>query len=92
MDLISDIDECKDQNPCVNGICGNTNGSFDCICQEGYKRVNETFCSKEKSGAPNTALLVYVPLSMYSYLINFFFLTQRKKKSILLSKRKRSKQ
>lgn len=35
-----DIDECKDidngTNPCHNGTCKNTEGSYDCFCPPGY--------------------------------------------------------
>ncbi|KAF4376938.1 hypothetical protein F8388_022654 [Cannabis sativa] len=37
-----DIDECKGENPCINGNCINVNGSFKCSCLKGYKRVNES--------------------------------------------------
>ena len=35
-----DIDECKDinngTNPCHNGTCKNTEGSYECFCPPGY--------------------------------------------------------
>lgn len=37
----SDIDECR-QNPCVNGRCDNTAGSYRCICRLGYRLVGNT--------------------------------------------------
>ena len=32
---IADINECKN-NPCVNGVCVNTNGGFTCSCYAGW--------------------------------------------------------
>lgn len=34
----ADVDECKDHgaNPCHNGMCKNTDGSYDCFCPPGY--------------------------------------------------------
>ena len=34
--IISDIDECKTSNPCQQN-CKNTEGSYQCSCQAGYK-------------------------------------------------------
>lgn len=33
---ISDVDECV-SNPCINGDCANTLGSYHCKCHEGYQ-------------------------------------------------------
>ena len=34
---ISDVDECLQPNTCNQfGICNNTEGSFECMCIEGY--------------------------------------------------------
>lgn len=41
----SDIDECR-QNPCVNGRCDNTAGSYRCICRLGYRLVGNTCTGK----------------------------------------------
>ena len=30
-----DIDECQ-ASPCVNGLCSNTIGSFECLCSSGF--------------------------------------------------------
>ncbi|KAF4376937.1 hypothetical protein F8388_022653 [Cannabis sativa] len=57
-----DIDECKGQNPCINGNCINVNGTFNCSCLKGYKRVNETTCSRN---GPRRALFLYIPLGTY---------------------------
>jgi len=32
----TDIDECQDRSLCVNGRCRNTEGSFRCVCSQGY--------------------------------------------------------
>ena len=69
--FVLDIDECtKTINPCINGTCNNTPGSFDCFCEEGYSLTNRTFCSKVNttimSSEPNKALFLYIPLSMYT--------------------------
>ena len=37
--LNTDIDECQDNSTCAyreNTVCVNTNGSYDCACEEGY--------------------------------------------------------
>ncbi|KAM6959295.1 latent-transforming growth factor beta-binding protein 4 [Aplochiton taeniatus] len=39
----SDIDECR-QNPCSNGRCDNTPGSYKCVCRLGYK-LDGTACT-----------------------------------------------
>lgn len=45
-----DIDECKegiDECDPVSTKCVNREGSYDCNCQDGYKRSNETHCIGE---------------------------------------------
>lgn len=32
----TDIDECQHRSLCVNGHCRNTEGSFRCVCSQGY--------------------------------------------------------
>lgn len=46
----TDRDECTEiPGICANGRCENTEGSFACICQEGYKLNNErSFCISEE--------------------------------------------
>ena len=34
-----DIDECETKCG-ENGNCTNTNGSYDCICDDGYKKID----------------------------------------------------
>ncbi|XP_047247089.1 latent-transforming growth factor beta-binding protein 1-like isoform X3 [Girardinichthys multiradiatus] len=36
-----DVDECQ-QNPCSNGRCENTAGSYRCVCRHGYRLVGNT--------------------------------------------------
>lgn len=33
---VTDIDECQHRSLCVNGHCRNTEGSFRCVCNQGY--------------------------------------------------------
>ncbi|XP_042961651.1 wall-associated receptor kinase 2-like isoform X3 [Carya illinoinensis] len=51
-DSCQDIDECKDRNPCnATATCTNTNGSYTCICRNGYegdgKMPPGTGCSRK---------------------------------------------
>ena len=39
-----DIDECTDENNPCDHTCTNTDGSFKCGCNEGYRLVNNTQC------------------------------------------------
>lgn len=42
----SDIDECQ-LNPCRNGRCDNTPGSYRCVCRLGYRLVGNTCTGKD---------------------------------------------
>ena len=33
----SDVDECSKDNVCMRGQCLNTDGSFLCLCETGFK-------------------------------------------------------
>lgn len=50
--FISDIDECAQKgglngNHChLNTICVNTNGSYECDCSSGYRRVDKFNCAE----------------------------------------------
>ena len=33
--ILPDINECLD-SPCNNGTCNNTNGSYTCLCEQGW--------------------------------------------------------
>ena len=39
MTLFADIDECADTSICEH-TCANTNGSFNCLCNDGYSPVD----------------------------------------------------
>lgn len=50
---VSDIDECK-SNPCINGVCRNNVGSFNCECSHGSKLDStNTICVGKTSIHPN---------------------------------------
>ena len=34
--LVLDINECNDTSECANGTCVNNDGSFTCICDDGF--------------------------------------------------------
>lgn len=58
-DSCQDIDECKISNPCGENTCSNVEGSFRCICPEGYEdkgRKNGTLCSRKSSNSGSTAI------------------------------------
>ncbi|KAL8169175.1 UNVERIFIED_CONTAM: hypothetical protein K2H54_039311, partial [Gekko kuhli] len=38
----SDVDECADHSRCLRGQCLNTEGSYRCLCQTGFKYSEET--------------------------------------------------
>lgn len=46
---VSDIDEC-DRQPCGNGTCKNTVGSYNCLCFPGFELTHNNDCMG-KSGA-----------------------------------------
>ncbi|PON50287.1 Wall-associated receptor kinase [Parasponia andersonii] len=65
-----DIDECKYSNPCINGICNNIAGAFNCSCQKGYVLTNKTICEKASSGdGTRRALFLYIPLGVSTVLV-----------------------
>ncbi|XP_064388044.1 uncharacterized protein LOC135336225 isoform X3 [Halichondria panicea] len=47
---VGDGEKCEDINECTNGthgcsqICNNVQGSFECLCNEGYRLANATYC------------------------------------------------
>lgn len=43
--LVLDINECSN-NPCINGSCTNTAGSYQCQCFNGWTGTN---CDQSKS-------------------------------------------
>lgn len=42
-----DIDEC-DRQPCGNGTCKNTVGSYNCLCFPGFELTHNNDCMGEK--------------------------------------------
>lgn len=38
---VSDVDECGQDNVCLRGQCLNTDGSFLCLCEAGFKYNDE---------------------------------------------------
>ncbi|KAM5173121.1 adhesion G protein-coupled receptor E5 isoform 2-T2 [Mantella aurantiaca] len=55
--VCSDIDECKeDPNPCAsNGTCKNTIGSYQCICNSGFRNISNKCivkCNQESKIRP----------------------------------------
>lgn len=73
--LIVDIDECIN-NPCVNGQCINTDGSFRCECPMGYRLdISGVRCE----GQSGHFLFSYPPDCSFSHselLFSFFSSTQ----------------
>ena len=48
----ADINECDiGIHTCVNAMCNNTDGGFNCICNDGFRKLEETDdnCSKYSS-------------------------------------------
>ncbi|KAL6206512.1 hypothetical protein ACLB2K_023760 [Fragaria x ananassa] len=66
------IDECKVSNPCTNGLCENSPGSYSCLCDKGYRSngrygTNNQSCIQETPNNKNqtkTTLLLIVSLSV----------------------------
>ena len=53
--LLSDIDECSEDDPCsiFNGTCTNFLGNYICQCGIGFNQISEKNCSGEhKSSKP----------------------------------------
>ena len=39
--FVSDINECLlTPSPCINGVCNNLDGSYNCTCDDGYEGPN----------------------------------------------------
>lgn len=46
----SDVDECNNDDTCVRGQCINTDGSFLCLCEAGFKfSVDTSDCEGKAS-------------------------------------------
>ena len=46
---ILDVNECANSNPCGEGICFNTFGSFRCDCKTGYRPGSDQVCEGRSS-------------------------------------------
>lgn len=50
--FVPDIDEC-DRQPCGNGTCKNTVGSYNCLCFPGFELTHNNDCmGKEGARGP----------------------------------------
>ena len=54
---VSDVDECSKDNVCLRGECLNTDGSFLCLCEAGFKYSDE---AADCEGKRLCCLLIYV--------------------------------
>ena len=45
--LTKNINECWPDNPCGHGTCIDTDGAFNCICDEGWKTIGNETCGKQ---------------------------------------------
>ena len=63
-----DIDECNETHTCrENSSCTNTIGSYDCVCDEGYKKI-DNIC-QGKYFCFDAALLLFVVIQIFSLAI-----------------------
>lgn len=46
--VFTDIDECEQPGVCSGGQCTNTEGSYDCQCDQGYIMVRKGHCQGKK--------------------------------------------
>lgn len=68
--LLVDIDECLN-DPCVNGQCINTDGSFRCECPMGYRLdISGVTCEGRFSCCFAISLCVFISPSSFMSLIN----------------------
>jgi latent transforming growth factor beta binding protein len=66
---LTDVDECEGpQSSCRGGECKNTEGSYQCLCHQGFQLVNGTMCEGEYpsllSGAGDSECLAEVKASL----------------------------
>lgn len=53
----TDVDECEGpQNSCLGGECKNTDGSYQCLCPQGFQLANGTVCEGEYPKTPRQEL------------------------------------
>ena len=67
--FFADHDECSETGMCANGVCTNMDGSFKCVCNDGYVLSSSGFaCTGEKEQLKTYFITVYSsfykPLSM----------------------------
>lgn len=53
---LADIDECERQ-PCGNGTCKNTVGSYNCLCFPGFELTHNNDCMGEKTTAYTATIM-----------------------------------
>ncbi len=65
----SDVDECVDGNRCVNGTCSNTEGSYLCHCDAGYRLEPTNQTCQGKNLESKTISFFYHPPPTRSFLV-----------------------
>ncbi len=65
----SDVDECVDGSRCVNGTCSNTEGSYLCHCDAGYRLEPTNQTCQGKNLESKTISFFYHPQPTRSFLV-----------------------
>ena len=68
---LSDVDECEKGTVCFQGQCLNTDGSYQCVCEAGYKfsadagdcegTVNGYVCALTHTLSTSVSIICHVP-------------------------------